>query len=73
MHKPETRSIKSHYSGLDIFLLHVWVQNEMGFTEEEVHTERLNEELSVWSVMNSITVETNEIDRSCGQKQQHSV
>lgn len=28
----------------------------MGFTGEEVHTERLNEELSVRSVMNSITV-----------------
>lgn len=36
---------------------------------------RLNEELSVWSVMNCITVkeETNEIDRRCGQKWQHSV
>lgn len=47
----------------------------MGFTEEEVHTERLNEELSVWSVMNSVTVkeEPTEIDRGCGQKWQHSV
>lgn len=36
---------------------------------------RLNEELAVWSVMNSITVkeEANEIDRGCGQIWQHSM
>lgn len=47
----------------------------MGFTGEEVHTERLNEELSVWSVMKCITVkeEANEIDRGCGQKRRPSV
>lgn len=58
--------IISDYSNLGILYL-------VGFLE--VHTERLNEELSVRHVMNSVTVkeETNEIDRSCGQKWQHSV
>lgn len=42
----------------------------MSFTEEEVHIAGLNEELSVRSIMNSVTVkeEPNEIDRGCGQK-----
>ena len=41
----------------------------MGFTEEEDHTGRLNEELSVWSVMNCVTVikGPKEINEGCCQ------
>lgn len=47
----------------------------MASSGEEVHTARLNENLSVWSVMNSITVkeEANEIDSGRSQKRQRSV
>ena len=47
----------------------------MDLTGEEVHAERLNNELSMWSAMSHVTIEEKpgEIDRDSDQKQQHGV